>query len=323
MRVNLLAIEGSEGITAITVSKNKSFLAVANRTDHGMITVYSINKVHGEVQLKHKVNLSTNEHTSKEYVSLCFGNEPKTRSLISLGGAPDYFLIHWSWLKDKGKVEAFHVLRGPNEINQITMNPLPSSADIVITGNSTFKCYSLANGLQPVRAEITAKENPGSTNYRCHVWAAGKLYVCTDRGDMLLVDNKSCKGKIESSPSDGNSIECAVASKKLMITGGANNTLNFFSIEMEGNKVVCERQNKEAMCVSSQMKEMGSASIKTLLISPNGQWLIMSLDNSQILKADISISSIENVKFEYLYCSFHSAAVPLRPSVDQRTRRLH
>jgi hypothetical protein len=228
-----------------------------------------------------------------------------------LGGTPDYYLIHLSWLGDKGKVEAFQILRGINEINQVSMNPSPTSTDIVITGNNTFKCYNLNNGLQQVRAEITAKENPGSVNYRCHIWAAGKLYICTDKGEILLIDNKSCKGKIESSPSDGISIECAVANKSLMITGGGSTALNFFNMGVEGNKVICERQNREPIFISSRMKDIQNANIKTLLISPNNQWLIISLDNNQLLKADITISSLENIRFEYLYYAFHSASVIL------------
>jgi len=309
LRVNSLAIEGSEGITAIAMSKNKEFLAVANKSDNGVIRIYNIDKKDGGIQLKRKVILSTNEHTSKEYISLCFGNELKTRTLISLGGAPDYYLIHWSWLGDKGKVKAFQILRGINEINQVSMNPSSPSSDIIITGNNTFKYYNLNNGLQQVKAEITAKENSGSMNYRCHIWIAGKLYICTDKGEILLVDNKSCKGKIESSPNDGISIECVVANKSIMITGGGNTALNFFNIEVEGNKVICEKQNKDPIFISSRMKDMENANIKTLLISPNNQWLIISLDNNQLLKAEITISSLENIRFEYLYYPFHSASV--------------
>ena len=79
-----LAIEGSEGITALAINQGGTLLAVANRTDHGMITIYNIKSVRKETILKPKVHLSSEEHSSKEYVSLCFGNEPKTKKLISL-----------------------------------------------------------------------------------------------------------------------------------------------------------------------------------------------------------------------------------------------
>jgi WD40 repeat protein len=77
-------IEGSEGITAIAINRDGNLLAVANRSDHGMITIYNVKIVNKEVVLKKKVNLTTEDHTAKEYISLCFGNEVKTKSLISL-----------------------------------------------------------------------------------------------------------------------------------------------------------------------------------------------------------------------------------------------
>lgn len=49
-----------------------------------MITIYTIKTVNKEAVLKRKVNLTTEEHTAKDYISICFGNEAKTKTLISL-----------------------------------------------------------------------------------------------------------------------------------------------------------------------------------------------------------------------------------------------
>ena len=288
----LLVIEGSESITALAINRDATYLAVANRTDHAIITVYFIQKTSTDIQLRRKVNLTTSEHTSKDYISLCFGNEPKTKSLISLGGPPDYYLIYWSWVGERGKVEAFQILRGGNAIYEVSINPTPPTADVVVTGNNTFKYYSIGNGLQQLKQEITAKENQGSTHYTAHVWAGGKLYVCTNQGEILQLDSKSCKGRIECSPNDGLAIEHAIASNKHMITGGEKNSLNFFNLETEGSKSICERRNKDPIYISSQIKEIGNARIRALAVSPNNQWLVVSLENNQILKADISVSKI-------------------------------
>ena len=77
-------MEGSEGITAIAINRDGTYLAVANRTDHGIISIYSRPKEPKDSAFKRKVNLTTSEHTSKDYISLCFGNEAKTKSLIAL-----------------------------------------------------------------------------------------------------------------------------------------------------------------------------------------------------------------------------------------------
>jgi len=268
-----------------------------------------IQRLKDGISLKRKVNLTTSEHTSKDYISLCFGNEAKTKSLISLGGPPDYYLLYWSWTGDKGKVEAFQILRGVNAIYGVSINPTPPNADVVVTGNNTFRYYNLSNGLQQIKQDITAKENQGSTHYTCHVWAAGKLYVCTNQGDILQLDAKACKGRLDCSPSDGLAIEYIVSCNKRLITGGENNSLYFFNLESEGSKSVCERHNAEAITISSQIPELLNVRIKSLAVSPNGHWLIMSLENSQIIKADISNPNIDHIKFEYLHYSAHSAAV--------------
>lgn len=200
-------------------------------------------------------------------------------------------------------------MRGVNAIYGVSINPSPPSADVVVTGNNTFRYYNLSNGLQQLRQEITAKENQGSTHYTCHVWAAGKWYICTNQGDILQFDGKTCKGRMDCSPKDGLAIEHIVACNKRLITGGENNSLYFFNLESEGSKSVCEKQNAEAVRISAQLEEIGNARIRSLAVSPNFQWLVISLDNNQIIKADLSTQNVEHIKFEYLHYNAHSAAV--------------
>lgn len=199
------------------------------------------------------------------------------------------------------------MLRGTNSIYSVSINPTPPGADVVVTGNNTFRYFNL-NGLSIVRQEITSKENPGSTHYTCHAWAVGKLYVCTNQGEILQLDNKNCKGILDQSPQDGRAIEHIVACNKGFITGGENNTLNFFSLESEGSKSVCERK-KPSISLSSQLPELKNVRIRSLAKSPNDQWLIITLDNNQILKAELNMQNLEHIKFEYLHYSSHSAAV--------------
>ena len=161
------------------------------------------------------------------------------------------------------------MLRGSNTIYSVSINPIPPGADVIVTGNNTFRYFNLSNGLNIVRQEITAKENPGSTHYTCHTWAVGKLYVCTSQGEILQLDNKSCKGILEQSPQDGRAIEFVVSCNKGFITGGENNTLYFYSLETEGSKSICERRNKAPITISSQLPELKNVRIRSLAKSPN------------------------------------------------------
>lgn len=88
---------GSEGMTAMAVSPNKRYTAVAEKkAEKPTITVYDLT-----TQRRRKV-LSILECTSQEFVSLAFS--PDSKYLISQLGVPDWTLTYWHW--EKGRVMA-------------------------------------------------------------------------------------------------------------------------------------------------------------------------------------------------------------------------
>lgn len=76
-------------ITAIAVSPNREFIAVAEKGERASILIYDVQT------LKKKKILATSEAASKEYVSLAFSADSKY--LLSQGGAPNFSLINWVW----------------------------------------------------------------------------------------------------------------------------------------------------------------------------------------------------------------------------------
>ena len=79
----------TEGITALAVSGNRKFLAVAERSEKGTVTIYDLGT------LKRRKVLSISELGSKEYVSLCFS--PDGKMLAAQGGGPEWNLTVWIW----------------------------------------------------------------------------------------------------------------------------------------------------------------------------------------------------------------------------------
>jgi len=68
-------IEGSEGITALAVSRNKKFIAIAEKTaKYPICTVYDLNT------LRRKKFITSNDIKSKEFVSIAFS--PTNPSLL-------------------------------------------------------------------------------------------------------------------------------------------------------------------------------------------------------------------------------------------------
>ena len=89
---------GSEGATAMALSPNKRYVAVAEkRGEKPALSVFDLST------LKKKKSLSLAEGSvGEEWVSLGFSRDSK--SLVSQGGGPDWTMVLWQW--EKGKVLA-------------------------------------------------------------------------------------------------------------------------------------------------------------------------------------------------------------------------
>ena len=85
--------EKSEGTTAMAVSTNRRYVAIAEKGEKATITIYDLHTLR-----KRKI-LSSPEVESKEYVSLSFS--PDSKYLAAQGGGPDYTLLYWTWEKSK------------------------------------------------------------------------------------------------------------------------------------------------------------------------------------------------------------------------------
>ena len=87
----------SNGMTALAVSPNRRYVAVAEKGEKPSITIYDLHSLR-----KRKV-LTTSECQSSEYVSIAFS--PDSKYLVAQGGRPDWTLLYWTW--EKAKVLAF------------------------------------------------------------------------------------------------------------------------------------------------------------------------------------------------------------------------
>ena len=128
--------EDTEGITAITLSPSRRYVAVAERAERAMVNVYDLHT------LKRRKNLLTTDCASKEYVSLSFSADNKF--LLTQGGAPDYTLVLWSW--EKAKPVASIKTGGdgvPNPVYQCSFNPVDQTVACV-TGDKVLNFYRLA-----------------------------------------------------------------------------------------------------------------------------------------------------------------------------------
>lgn len=61
-----IGVEGSEGITAITVSQAKKSLAICEKAERAVCIVYDL------TTLKKKKTLTSTDYSSKEFISVAF-----------------------------------------------------------------------------------------------------------------------------------------------------------------------------------------------------------------------------------------------------------
>ena len=85
---------GSEGMTALAVSPNKRYVAMAEKKrEKPTITIFDL------ATLRRRKILSSAEATSQEYISLAFS--PDSKYLSSQSSGPDWTLSYWHWEKAK------------------------------------------------------------------------------------------------------------------------------------------------------------------------------------------------------------------------------
>ena len=86
--------ERSGGTTAMAVSPNRRYVAIAERgAERATVTVYDLHA------LRKRKMLSSPDVQATEFVSVAFS--PDSKYLAAQGGKPDWTLVYWTWEKSK------------------------------------------------------------------------------------------------------------------------------------------------------------------------------------------------------------------------------
>lgn len=138
----ITATETTEGITAMALAPNRRFVAVAEKSNRGMVSIYDLKT------LKKRKVLSSADTQGRSYVCMEFSAD--NQLLLTQGGAPDWILTCWNWSKGK----AVASIKSPIHV---TLNATPSSA--MLGSNSSAHFGSSTMGMM----------NPGISSANLHL----------------------------------------------------------------------------------------------------------------------------------------------------------
>lgn len=288
-------IEGTISITALALSSNRRFLAVAERAKTAIVSVFDMNS-------KKKRTMTTPDCASEEYISMAFPSGSENKFLLTQGGAPDWTLVLWQW--DRTRVMSTAKVSMTAPVYQVSFHILDFNLGLVCTGNTVIKWYKMIEGqLKPQNFNgLSKKENHvTSTNYLCHSWLFdGKLVVGTDSSEVLIFDqNYELKGILQTHTEEWVSrVLCPFAGGFLV--GGDNGHILVFERNPE------DLRNQYAKTRSIKVGRYPDARIKGLSMSPQGDFLVIGLDNSQVLSL---VFNADRDEPEHLVCSFHHGGI--------------
>ena len=119
----------------MAIAPNKKYMAVAERADKAMITIYDLHT------LKRRKVLQTGECGSEAYVSLAFS--PDGKMLAAQGGAPEWNLVLWVWEKTKVGAMIKSTNQQASPIFQVCFNPSDGSL-LTCAGSQIFKSFRVS-----------------------------------------------------------------------------------------------------------------------------------------------------------------------------------
>ncbi|KAG9354407.1 hypothetical protein JZ751_001116, partial [Albula glossodonta] len=171
-------LEKSQGMHALAISPDRRYLAVSERGEKGIISVYDVQNEHNK---KRKV-LSGGDILVQDFVCMAFSHDSKY--LIGQSGPPDWTLYYWLWQKQK--VLATLNTAGPtNTVYKVSFNP-QDNTQICVSGSGVFKLIRYADGTLKQFNSLKYEAN----NYLSHEWMSEKRVIAgTENGRLLVFES--------------------------------------------------------------------------------------------------------------------------------------
>ena len=306
--------ERAEGISAMAVTPNKKYIAIATCGESPSIEICDT------TTRKRRKTLNLQDLGSKEFVCLSFSSD--CRHLVTQGGPPEWNLVFWTW--DRLKSLAMLSSAGDREgskndksfVSCCTIDPA-DPCHIAVSGNGVFKFYRFSDGqLRPSPGGM-GKRDP--QNILCHRWLrdTDRIIASTENGELLLIENCEFKCVLPLSPSDGLSIDVLCVWSKGFICGG---DMGLISVYEQSDEKELYRKVKSVKVDPKKDSDSGFEGdpiIKSLSLSQQEDYLAISTCNGSnsahgqlyVLNIASETSKADGLQPEYLVTPFHTGPI--------------
>lgn len=280
-------------MTAIATSYNRKYLGVCEVrvNGEGQVTIYNAASEKRVRSLQHP--------DCKTFSALCFSSDSKF--LLTVGGAPDYTLVYWSWFQSK----VVATVRVNLEIKRVSFSPL-DNVQIAASGPGLLKVFRLQESTLKGFNLVSGKA--ATQNFTDHAWAPGdRLLATTDHGDVLVFEQGEPRCTVKSRLSGSRIHSIATYSSGFIIAGS------------EGRMSVYEKSDtrekgddKEPYHHFKTFKSTDSHDIVGLSVSPAEENLAVFFSSNQVALfpiANIDILKEDQHHFSFVGAGFHSQAI--------------
>lgn len=311
-------IFGSEGarITALAVSPNRRFVAIAESSDRAVITIYDVGTLR-----KRKV---INSGQIMSYVWMAFS--PDGKYLLTLGSAPDYLLTNWMW----EKIRPLHSVRAASGAVADESQPSPSTATtsspvmrqcsfctadqslVVVIGTAILCWYRVSSSgqLEPIAHDFPVAVH----DFTSHVWLRDTLALGTQAGRLFLTRPGTTMFQQEINlgvpPDNGNVIHSLAAYARGLVVGSRLGTI--FLVDITGLEASSAEIGALRRLTVTKSGTGASADVTCLALNPSEELLAVATSSSRAYFLSLTNSDMlrpEEMKFEPLIEPFHTGPI--------------
>ncbi|KAI8585396.1 WD40-repeat-containing domain protein [Geranomyces variabilis] len=302
--------EKCEAITAMAVSTNKRYIAIAERGEKPLCALYDLHT------LRRRKTLSTMETESKDFVCIAFSADAKY--ILTQSGAPDWTLFYWSW--EKAKVMAGGGGDGAfgSVVYQVSFNP-SDNTQVCVIGNGIFKLFRYQEGF----LKLFSVQKLEPKNYLSHCWAADDRIIVGTEDAKILIFEQNGELRTEISHTFGpNSVPRTVSTllgySKGFICGGSHGSMAIYERNEDANAIAALPPGQREIAgreMYRKVKELtmadDNARVTNMAISPSEDNFVATTETNQIFALMLAGTEVkgEESRFEIFSQPFHHGQI--------------